>query len=153
MEEIAISFLEGGIGYKSYNAIGPTMATIGNWVESIGIDTDRALKSMGEEIGNQISSKLKSKKRDTLLMELGKFWSKNNLGEIEVEEKEPLIVSMENYMNCRDNSDIAKFLCNFIKSIMETIIVKKLNAKCKVKEISCRDEGRTHCRLQIDIKS
>lgn len=151
MEEIAINFLDGGMGYKSFNAMGPIMGTIGNWIESFGIDTDSALNRMGEEIGLQIAKKLKSKSKDALLQELGKFWSKNNLGEIEIEEKEPLIISMENYMNCRDNKEIAKFLCNFVKSTVETIITNKLNAKCSVKEISCRDGGRTHCRLQIDI--
>ncbi len=151
MQEIALSFLDGGIGYKSFNAMGPIMGTIGNWIDSFGIDTDRTLIRMGEEVGHQIANKLKARSEMALLNEMGKFWGRYNMGEVEIEEKEPLIITMENYMNCRDNKEIAKFLCNFVKSTVETIISTKLNAKCSVREISCRDGGRTHCRLKIDI--
>lgn len=152
MEEIALSFLNGGVGYTSFNALGPIMGTIGNWVESMGIDTDEVLSTLGREMGSQIASKLRSKNKDPLLKEMARFWKKNNLGEVRVERKRPLIISMENYMNCRESPAVAKSLCSFVKTTVETIMTTKLNAHCTVKKMSCPDQGRTFCRLQVDVR-
>ncbi|UCE73955.1 MAG: hypothetical protein JSV56_13195 [Methanomassiliicoccales archaeon] len=152
MDEIAHSFLNGGIGYSSFNALGPIMGTIGTWVESIGINLDDVLKTLGKDIGEQISGLLKSTNKTALLKEIKEFWKKNNLGEIRVEQRKPLIITMENYMNCRESPQIAKSLCTFVKSSMEIIVKSRLNAECNVKKMSCPDQGRTFCRLEIDIK-
>ncbi len=152
MKEIAQSFLNGGVGYSSFNALGPIMGTIGNWIESTGIRTDEVLLNLGREIGKQISNQLKSKKKEPLLKEIARFWKNNNLGEVRVEQRKPLIITMENYMNCRDSPEIAKFLCSFVKASMETIIKTRLNADCTVKRMSCPDRGRTFCRLELNFK-
>lgn len=152
MEEIAHSFLNGGIGYTSFNALGPIMGTIGTWVDTISIKTDETLKILGSEIGRQIASNLRSKSRDPLLKEMAKFWKENDLGEVGVEKKRPFTITMENYMNCRESPEIAKYLCIFIKATVETIMISKLDADCTVKEMSCPDSGRTYCRFEVDIK-
>ncbi|MEE9151213.1 MAG: hypothetical protein V3U20_05180, partial [Thermoplasmata archaeon] len=59
--------------------------------------------------------------------------------------------SMENYMNCRDSPLIAKSLCGFVKASTQTIITRKLDAECTVKKMSCPEQGRTYCRLEINI--
>lgn len=152
MQEIAESFLNGGVGYTSFNALGPILGTIGSWIDSIGINTDKTLSNLGIEVGSQIADNLKSKSRDPLLKEMSSYWKKHDLGEVRVERKRPFIITMENYMNCRESPEIAKFLCSFIKATVETIMINKLNADCKVKEMGCPDHGRTYCRLQLDIK-
>jgi sugar-specific transcriptional regulator TrmB len=152
MKEIAQSFLNGGVGYSSFNALGPTMGTVGNWIEATGVRTDEVLVNLGKEIGKQIAEQLRSRNKDPLLKEIASFWKKHNLGEVKVERKRPLIITMENYMNCRDSPEIAKSLCGFIKASMETIIKSRLNADCKVKRMSCPDGGNTFCRLELDVK-
>ena len=152
MKEIAQSFIDGGVGYSSFNALGPMMGTIGTWIESTGIDTSEVLVDLGREIGKQIAGKLKSRSKDRLLNELKRFWKNNNLGTVTVESKDPLIITMENYMNCRESPEIAKSLCSFVRASISTIIQEKLNADCKVKKMSCPDRGRTFCRLELDIK-
>ncbi|UCG68164.1 MAG: hypothetical protein JSV09_10095 [Thermoplasmata archaeon] len=151
MEEIAHSFLNGGVGYTSFNALGPIMASIGTWVESVGIKTDDTLVILGNEVGRQVASNLKSKKKETLLKEIAKFWKTHDLGEVNVEKKDPLIITMENYMNCRESPEIAKSLCSFVKATVETIMITKLNTGCTVKKMSCPDHGRTFCRFQVNI--
>jgi predicted hydrocarbon binding protein len=106
---------------------------------------------MGQETGNQIAANFKSKNRDSLLKEMQDYWKKNNLGEVNVERKRPLIITMENYMNCRDSPEIAKYLCGFIRATIQTIVSSKLNADCNVKEMGCPDQGRTFCRFELDI--
>ncbi len=152
MKEIAKSFLNGGVGYSSFNALGPTLGTIGNWIESTGVQTDEVLVNLGNEIGKRIATQLRSKSKEPLLKEIAAFWKKHNLGEVNVERKRPLIIAMENYMNCRESPEIAKSLCGFVKASMETIIRSRLNADCVVKRMSCPDGGRTFCRLELDIK-
>jgi sugar-specific transcriptional regulator TrmB len=151
MKEIAQSFLDGGVGYMSFNALGPMMGTIGNWIESTDIETSQVLTDLGREIGKQIAGKLKSKSKDKLLKELQRYWKKNNLGKVEVESKDPLVITMENYMNCRESPKVAKSLCSFVKSSLQTIIELKLNASCTVKKMSCPDRGKTFCRLELNI--
>ncbi len=152
MNEIAKSFLNGGVGYSSFNALGPTMGTIGNWIEATGVRTDEVLVKLGQEIGKQIAEQLRSRNKDPLLKEIASFWKKHNLGEVKVERKRPLIITMENYMNCRESPEIAKSLCGFVKASMETIIKSRLNADCKIKRMSCPEGGNTFCRLELDVK-
>lgn len=152
MKEIAQSFIDGGIGYSSFNALGPMMGTIGTWIESTGIETNEVLVDLGNKIGMQIASKLKSKSKDRLLKEIQRFWKNNNLGTVNIETKDPLVITMENYMNCRESPDIAKSLCSFVRASLSTIIQEKLGATAKVKKMSCPDRGRTFCRLELDIK-
>ncbi len=151
MDQIAHSFLNGGVGYTSFNALGPIMASIGTWVESVGVKTDDTLVTLGKEIGRQVSANLKSKKKEPLLKEMSMYWKNHDLGQVNIERKRPLIITMENYMNCRESPEVAKSLCNFVKATVETIMITKLNADCKVKSISCPDQGRTFCRFQVDI--
>ncbi len=151
MDQIAHSFLNGGVGYTSFNALGPIMASIGTWVESVGVKTDDTLVTLGKEIGRQVSANLKSKKKEPLLKEMSMYWKNHDLGQVNIERKRPLIITMENYMNCRESPEVAKSLCNFVKATVETIMITKLNADCKVKSISCPDHGRTFCRFQVDI--
>jgi sugar-specific transcriptional regulator TrmB len=151
MKQIAESFLEGGQGYTSFNALGPMLGTIGNWVDSLGVDVDVVLKGIGKEVGQHVASQLKSKSRDALIKEIQKFWASHNLGEVKIEKKKPLVLLMENYMNCRESPLIAKSLCSFVKGLMETIVSTKLNADCNAKKMTCPDKGRTFCRLEIQI--
>jgi sugar-specific transcriptional regulator TrmB len=151
MKEIANSFLNGGVGYKSFNALGPIMGTIGNWIETIDIDTNKVLHNMGHEMGRLVADRLKSNTKAALLKEIAEFWKKNNLGEVRVEQRKPLIITMENYMNCRESPEIARSLCSFVKATMETVITSKLKADCRVKKMSCPEQGRTYCRLEVDI--
>jgi sugar-specific transcriptional regulator TrmB len=152
MKEIAQSFLDGGVGYSSFNALGPMMGTIGTWIEATGIETSDVLERLGKQIGMQIAGKLKARSKDRLLKEIQRYWKNNNLGSVNIETKDPLVITMENYMNCRESPDIAKSLCSFVRSSLGTIIHEKLGASAKVKKMSCPDRGRTFCRLELDIK-
>lgn len=152
MEGFAKDTFEGGLNYQAYNLIRPSLNSITNWIRSLDIDYRQFLIQLGTNLGIELAKKCKSKKLDPLLKEIQEFWKLYNLGKIEIVKKKPLLLAIEYNMACNTNPDIAKAICDFVKSMLGTIFEEKLGAKWTVKEVDCRPEGQTFCKFQIDMK-
>ncbi len=153
IEDFANDLFAGGLNYTAYNLFKPTIANIATWLKSLNIDFEECLEHMGERLGNEIAKNLKAKEIDPLLEEVMKYWEKKNLGKIAVVTKKPLIISMENHMNCHEQPEIASGQCKFIKKLVGTIIENKTGFSCELQETDCLPEKRTYCKFQINIGS
>ena len=71
---------------------------------------------------------------------------------IKIEKKEPITIAMEYNMSCNSNPDVALAICEFVKSVLEAILEKKLGMKCKIKAVDCKPEYQTFCKFQIIMK-
>lgn len=152
IKEFANDVFEGGLNYKSYNLIRPSLTHITNWIRSLDIDYKQFLERLGNHLGIELAKKCKAKKLDPLLKEVQEFWQEHNLGTIKTLKKKPLEIAMENNMDCQDNPEIALAICNFIKSLVGTILSEKLGTKCTVKEVDCRPERQTFCKFRITME-
>jgi predicted hydrocarbon binding protein len=152
IEEFAKDIFDGGLDYKSYNLIRPSLSQITNWVRSLDIDYKEFLANIGRELGIELSKNCKSKTFDKLFKEMQTFWDKHNLGSIKITKKKPIEIAMENNMDCHEQPEIARAICQFIKSMVEAILSEKLGLTCKVQEVDCKPEQRTFCKFRVEMK-
>jgi sugar-specific transcriptional regulator TrmB len=151
MEDFAKDIIAGGLNYKAFNLFKPTVGNIATWLRNLNIDFEECLEHLGGKLGSAIAQNLKSKKPEPLLNELIGYWEKKNLGNIGIVKKKPLIISMENHMDCHKNPEIAKGQCKFIKKMIGTIIEEKTGKKCELQETDCRPDKRTYCKFKVNI--
>jgi sugar-specific transcriptional regulator TrmB len=151
MKDYAEELFEDGLNYKSYNLIKPAWANITTWLSSLKIDYNQYLGRLGEELGQELSKKFKSKKVKPLLKEMSEFWEKNNLGSIKVIKQKPLEITLENHMDCMQKKEIVTAQCGFIKMMLSTIFETKLGMKCKIQEVDCRPEHSTYCKFRLNL--
>ena len=151
MEDFAKDIIAGGLNYEAYNLFKPTVSNIATWLRSLNIDFEECLEHLGEKLGTAIAQNLKSNKIDPLLKEVIGYWDKKNLGKIEVINKKPLTISMENHMDCHQHPEIAKGQCKFIKRLVGSIIESKTGNNCQLEETDCRPDKRTYCKFKINI--
>ncbi len=151
MQEFAEDLFNNGLNYTTYNIIRPVWSNITNWLKSLQIDYDQYLSHLGYDLGVELSKKFKGRKLKTLLKEMQTFWSKNNLGTIQIVKQKPLEITMDNHMDCNQKKDIVVAQCNFIKSLLSAILEEKLGVKCSIKEVDCRPEHNTYCKFRIKL--
>ncbi len=151
IRDFATDIFESGLNYKSFNLIRPSLTNITNWVRSLDIDYKKFLINLGHELGVELAKKCKANKIEPLIKQMREFWEKHNLGTIKIIKKKPLEIAMENNMDCNDQPEIAHAICDFIKSMIGTILEEKLKVKCTVKEVDCKPERQTFCKFRVNM--
>jgi len=56
---------------------------------------------------------------------------------------------MEYNLSCHSNPEIAFAICEFVKSMLGTILEIRLNMKFKLKEVDCNPEFQTFCKFEV----
>ena len=149
--DFALDVFNSGLNYHSYNLIRPSLTQLANWIRALDIDYKEFLKNLGEDLGDKLSHKIKAKKMDPLLIEIRDFWKEHNLGNMEVVKKKPLEIAMEYNMACNSNPEIAKAICQFVKSLMGSILTEKLGYSCTLQEVDCKPEHQTFCKFRVNL--
>lgn len=114
---------------------------------SFGLDIHPALKEIGRDAGREIADKFDSNDIEGLLVELKRFWSENQLGEIKVVDENSILV--KDCFDCCDMPDLGTTFCSLDEGMIEGIIEAKLDIDVEVKETECFGTGDNHCRFNI----
>ncbi len=152
IQVFANDMFEAGFNYKSYNQIRPPLNPITNWIRSLDIDYEPFLINLGHDLGIELAKKCKATKIEPLIKEMGEFWQEHKLGTLKLLKKKPMEIAIENNMDCNDQPKIAQAICAFVKSMIGTILEKKLGLQCKVTEVDCKPERNTFCKFRVIMK-
>ncbi len=117
--------------------------------DSFGADARPMLRLMGEQIGKELSKRFRAEDIDGLVEEISEFWKKNQLGEIEVIEKNPLTFIVKNCYECSNMPDIGRTLCVFDEGLLKSIFDTRLHKKSTVREVECSGTGYEHCKFIV----
>ena len=52
-------------------------------------------------------------------------------------------------MDCKANPDVAHAICDFIKSLLGTILHEKLGVKIEVNAVDCKHDRQTLCKFRV----
>jgi sugar-specific transcriptional regulator TrmB len=152
MEEFAKDVFDSGLQHTSYNLIRPSLTQITNWIRSLDIDYKLFLKQLGENLGIELAKKCKAKKLEPLMKEIKAFWKEHNLGNFDITKKKPFTIAMEYNMSCQSNPDLAYAICDFVRSLIGTIIKIRTGMDSKIKAVDCKPDFQTFCKFEIDVK-
>jgi|GEM_PF-1243449 len=130
---------------------GKTLISIGMWLKNIGINMPKLFEELGRNTARELMQNLTSKNgdEDALFKELANFWDSHSLGKFNVESRQPLVITFENFVDCRAEKAISESICLFVQAFIKELFEKKLGKKITV-EKKCLGHG-TKCILAISM--
>ena len=116
---------------------------------SEGINIDPVLRNAGYEVGERIYSALAAPDLEEILERTTKFWTKNNLGTLEVESTGPLVMRVYDCFECGSLPELGRPACAFDSGILQAIFTRHYRKPQQVDETACYAMGDDHCRFVI----
>ena len=114
-----------------------------------GINIDPVLHESGNRVGRTIAADLADKDLPALLEKLKTFWTRHNLGTLEVESLAPLVLRAYDCFECGDLPQLGRPACAFDSGILEAVFSYHFRKSQQVDETACYAMGDDHCRFVI----
>lgn len=114
-----------------------------------GINIDPLLNRTGIKIGETIYHQLKDDQTDKLIHNLSNFWKNNGLGQIELENMDPLTIRAYDCFECELLPKIGESACALDSGILEAVFSIHLAKKVNVTETKCYSRGDEYCCFEI----
>ncbi len=83
------------------------------------------------------------------ISDLKKFFKKNNLGNLKIVKKRPLIIKVEDCAFC-DGLDMDSRICYFDAGLLAGVLENIYNKKFVVDEIDCMAKGADACYFKVE---
>ncbi|HMK54296.1 MAG TPA: V4R domain-containing protein [Methanobacteriaceae archaeon] len=115
-----------------------------------GVDIDPILHDAGLNVGEVLYEKLKDPKMGQFLQNIAKFWETHNLGLVEVESINPLVINVSDCFECSGLPQMNRPACAFDSGILEALFSSYNQEKARVKEVKCHATGSKYCSFVID---
>jgi hypothetical protein len=119
-------------------------------LEAYGMNQQPIMKQIGRDIGSMISKNFQSEELEGLLEEIKAYWARNHLGTMRIENRDPVVLIVEECFDCGDMPDVGKPLCSLDEGMLEEILTAKLGGAYTVRETECFGTGHTHCKFIIE---
>ncbi len=123
--------------------------TVRYGLETMGFNTDPALKAVGRDIGVEVAKTFSATAPEGLETELAGFWGRHRLGKMSFPKKNPLTVRVCGCVSTRNSPNTGKTSCMLSEGILESIFVSRLGRKCSVKEVKCHSTGHPYCEFVV----
>jgi sugar-specific transcriptional regulator TrmB/predicted hydrocarbon binding protein len=130
----------------------PALEVARQFIQLLGHRGRPAFESMGVHVGRELARSFKSSSLPELMVEVTTFWKRNGLGLLGVVSKEPLVVEVENYVDCGKMLSIGRTVCSFVERVLTAILEAKIGP-VEVKENRCYGAGSNRCRITFEIGS
>lgn len=115
-----------------------------------GLNIDPILHDAGLKVGAKFNSALQASETEKLLENIAKFWDENNLGKMEVESLDPLVIIVRDCFECKYLPVIGRSACAFDSGVLEAVFTEHFNQEIKANELKCYAKGDEYCCFKID---
>jgi predicted hydrocarbon binding protein/DNA-binding transcriptional ArsR family regulator len=116
---------------------------------SEGINIDPLLHNAGFKVGMQVYPGIADPDFELFLGRLDNFWSRNNLGRIDIESTAPVILKVYDCFECGDLPNLGRPACAFDAGMLRALFSRQLGQGQQVEETACYAMGNDHCRFII----
>ncbi len=151
MRTIAEQIWNSGTEPGTVDVTEPALEVARQYVQILGHRGRPAFEAMGEQIGAELSRGFKGRSLPELLDELTTYWHRNGLGHVSVISKEPLVLEVENYVDCGKMLSAGRTVCGFVERVIKGILESKLGP-LEVLENRCHGPGSNQCQLTMALR-
>lgn len=116
---------------------------------SEGIHIHPILERAGNRAGSAIYPQVRAGELSAFLENLTLFWSRFDLGELEVERYDPLTLVVRDCFECQDLPITGRSECSFDTGLLTALFSSHFNEKMRVIETHCYARGSNLCRFEI----
>jgi sugar-specific transcriptional regulator TrmB/predicted hydrocarbon binding protein len=153
LRNIAMSVFEQGRDLDEVDFATPLLQSAKAYIDLLGLDAKQVYDSLASTIGKELSSNFESKTPVGLIKELSAFWEENSLGTLQIVNKKPLTVKASQFFKCGvETPHKPHTFCEFTRTLLDVILVEKLNGKAGIKEHECLGESEGLCHMSFVIK-
>jgi uncharacterized protein len=110
-----------------------------------GISIDPILHEAGIKVGETLYPQVAHPNMEQFIQNIAKFWEKHQLGRVEVNNLDPLIINVFDCFECKGLPYLGKTACSFDSGILEALFSVKYQDQRKVKETKCYATGDEYC--------
>jgi predicted hydrocarbon binding protein len=135
-----------------YEFFRPIFLTIRVSLIRQGIDIDPILYEAGIKVGETLYNKVKDPDINKLAENIAMFWETHNLGQVEIESLEPLIINVSDCFECQSLPPIGKPACAFDSGILKAVFSAHFQEELVVNETKCYALGDNYCSFTIKNK-
>ncbi len=114
-----------------------------------GINIDPILTQSGLRIGEVIYRQLNQPKINDLIPQLEQFWKSNGLGELILENTDPITIKVIDCFECGLLPQISKSACALDVGILEAVFSQTLKREIYVEETKCYAKGDECCLFVV----
>jgi predicted hydrocarbon binding protein/DNA-binding MarR family transcriptional regulator len=115
-----------------------------------GISIDPILHEAGVKVGETLYPSLKDPKDQDFLENIARFWQTHQLGQVEVESTEPLIINVYDCFECKGLPYLGKTACAFDIGLLEALFSSHYKKPREVTETKCYATGDDYCSFTIE---
>ena len=118
-----------------------------------GIKLDGVLRDCGWKVGKEVISKhVSGSTFKEILIDIGKFWEKHELGRVEVVEmgENHATIRVYDCYDCVNMPNIGETICHLDEGMLTGILEAKLGDKYEAVEVKCWGNGYTYCEIYIN---
>jgi predicted hydrocarbon binding protein len=114
-----------------------------------GISIDPILHEAGYKVGETLYHSLKDPQDDKFLENIAKFWQTHQLGQVEVNNKNPLVINVYDCFECKGLPYLGKTACAFDIGLLKALFNAHYKKPHQVTETDCYATGDEYCRFVI----
>jgi predicted hydrocarbon binding protein len=110
------------------------------------------LYEAGIKVGETLYTKVKDPNINKIAENIAMFWKTHNLGQVEIESFEPLIINVSDCFECQSLPPIGKPACAFDSGILKAVFSAHFQEELVVNETKCYALGDNYCSFTIKNK-
>ena len=114
-----------------------------------GVNIEPVLFRAGIDAGEEIAKLVFDSSDEIFLINLRDFFSKNGLGNIVIEKRDPWVITVKNCYECQDLPKIKRPACFFDSGLLTSVFSYKTGKEVLVEETHCYAKGDPFCRFVI----
>ncbi|WP_292368645.1 V4R domain-containing protein [Methanoregula sp. UBA64] len=114
-----------------------------------GINIDPVLQNAGYHVGERIYAAIAAPDLEKILKNTRSFWKKNNLGALEIESTDPLVIRVYDCFECGSLPQLGRPACAFDCGVLGAVFTRHFRRPQRVDETACYAMGDDHCRFVI----
>lgn len=125
------------------------LSTIRLTLMNQGIMIDPVLRLAGLKAGKSLYPSIEAAGVEHLVQNIGRMWKKNRLGTIELEQLDPLTISITDCFECIDLPVTGKPACAFDCGLLSSIFSSFYGNRVTMDETHCYAMGSNLCRFVV----
>lgn len=150
LRSITASILERGYDIEDMDLTTPLLDSAKSYINLLGIRTKPVFETLASSIGSGLASQFKSVSPVKLMNEMSEYWKENSLGELKIIDRKPLTIQISHFVRCNVIPESGEDpFCDFVQSMVGTIIEKKLKGKMGIVKKKCLGNEDGYCKVNF----
>ncbi len=152
MRTIAEQIWSSGTEPGTVDVTEPVLEIARQYVQILGHRGRPAFEAMAQQVGVELARGFKAEGLSDLVEELRAYWNTHGLGRITMVSQDPVVLEVENYVDCGKMLSVGRTVCSFVEKVILGVLQSRLGP-VDVLENRCHGASSNQCRLTLSLRA